>query len=102
MNYTLREFCESNGNSSISKVQLFSLLDDALNFKDQHALYEEAVILLLSKDEIHETVKEKYAPSIYYNCETKILEFFENRKVHNHNKQIISDFETYIKRKKIV
>ena len=99
MNYTLREFCESNGNSSISKVQLFSLLDDALNFKDQHTLYEEAVIALLAKDEIHETIKDKFAPNIYYNCETKILDFFENRKVHNHNKQIISDFDTYIKKK---
>ena len=99
MNYTLREFCESNGNSSISKVQLFSLLDDALNFKEQHILYEEAVVTLLAKDEIHETVSNKYAPNIYYNCETKILQFFENRKIHNHNKQIISDFDKYIKRK---
>ncbi|BFU77399.1 ATP-dependent RecD-like DNA helicase [Arcobacter sp. 15-2] len=99
MNYTLREFCESNGNSSISKDQLFTLLDDALNFKDKDTLYEEAVIALLSKDEIHETITNKYAPSIYYNCETKILEFFKDRKIHNHNKKIIENFESYIKKK---
>jgi len=99
MNYTLREFCESNGNSSISKVQLFSLLDDALGFKDQETLYEDALITLLAKDEIHETILEKYSPSIYYNCETKILEFFKNRKIHNHNKKIIVDFESYITKK---
>jgi len=99
MNYTLREFCESNGNSSISKDQLFTLLDDALNFKDKETLYEEAIIALLSKDEIHETITNKYAPSIYYNCETKILEFFKDRKVHNHNKKIIENFESYIKKK---
>lgn len=99
MNYTLKEFCESNGNSSIAKDQLFMLLDDALNFKNKEHLYEEALIALLSKDEIHETTKGKYSPSIYYNCETKIIEFFKNRKIHNHNKQIINDFETYIKKK---
>jgi len=99
MNYTLREFCESNGNSSISKDQLFSLLDDALNFSDQEVLYEEAVIALLSKEEIRETIKDKFAPDIYYNCETKIIEFFKNRKIHNHNKKIIDNFESYIKKK---
>jgi exodeoxyribonuclease V alpha subunit len=99
MNYTLKEFCESNGNSSISKIQLFALLDDALHFQNKEILYEEALIMLLAKDEIHETIKDKYSPSIYYNCETKILEFFENRKIHNHNKIIIKDFETYKKKK---
>jgi exodeoxyribonuclease V alpha subunit len=99
MNYTLKEFCESNGNSSIAKDQLFMLLDDALNFENQETLYEEAVIALLSKDEIHETISKKYSPSMYYNCETKILEFFENRKMHNHNKRIIKDFDSYIKKK---
>lgn len=99
MNYTLKEFCESNGNSSISKIQLFTLLDDALHFENKEILYEEALIMLLAQDEIHETIKDKYSPSIYYNCETKILEFFENRKIHNHNKKIIKDFETYKKKK---
>ncbi|PIF04516.1 MAG: exodeoxyribonuclease V subunit alpha [Arcobacter sp.] len=99
MDYTLKEFCESNGNSSISKEQLFLLLDDALHFKNQETLYENAIIDLLSKDEIHETIKDRYAPSIYFHCETKILDFFKNRKIHNHNKQIINDFNSYIKKK---
>ena len=99
MNYTLREFCESNGNSSISKEQLFSLLDDALNFQNKTPLYEEALLNLLSKEEINETTKDKFAPNIYFYSETKILESFENRKHHNRDKPIIKEFDKYITKK---
>ena len=102
MNYTLKEFCESNGNSSINKDQLFSLLDDALNFSDfenKNSLYEDALISLLAKQEINETKKDSYSPSIYYFAETKTLEFFENRKKHNNHHTIIKDFDKYINKK---
>lgn len=99
LNYTLREFCEANGNSSIKKEQLFSLLDDALNFKDKNNLYEDALITMLAKEQINETKKDSYSPSIYFFSETKIMEFFENRKKFNENKTIIKDFETYITKK---
>ena len=99
MNYTLREFCESNGNSSIKKEQLFSLLDDALNFQDKETLYEEALISLLSKEEINETVSNSYAPGIYFYSETKILNFFEDRKKFNNHHTIIKDFDKYIVKK---
>ncbi len=99
MNYTLREFCEANGNSSISKEQLFTLLDDALNFKDKEHLYEDAIVALLSKEEINETIKDKFAPNIYYYSETKIIEFFETREHHKQKKTIIKDFEKYIEQK---
>ncbi len=99
MNYTLREFCEANGNSSISKEQLFSLLDDALNFKDKNTLYENSLINLIAKEEINETTKERYAPNIYFRCETNILKILENRKEHNRDKKIINDFEDYITKK---
>ena len=99
MNYTLKEFCEANGNSSISKEQLFSLLNDALNFQNKDHLYEEAIISLLSKEEINETIKDKYSPAIYYYSETKILEFFKTRVHHKHKKNIIEDFDKYIDKK---
>ena len=99
MNYTLREFCEANGNSSISKEQLFSLLNDALNFKDKDTLYENSLINLIAKEEINETTKERYAPNIYFRCETNILKILENRKEHNRDKKIINDFEDYITKK---
>ncbi len=99
MNYTLREFCEANGNSSISKEQLFSLLDDALNFKEKDTLYENSLINLIAKEEINETTKDRFAPNIYFRCETKILEILEDRKKHNRDKKIIKDFDTYITKK---
>ena len=99
MNYTLREFCEANGNSSITKNQLFSLLDDALNFKDKDSLYENALVELVAKEEIKETKKDSFAPSIYHFAETKIVEIFKNRKQHNRTKPIIPDFEEYIVKK---
>jgi exodeoxyribonuclease V alpha subunit len=99
MNYTLREFCEANGNSSIGKDQLFSLLDDALHFRDKESLYENALISLLSKEEINETTKDRFAPNIYFRCETKILDILEERKKHNRDKKIIKDFDNYITKK---
>ena len=99
MNYTLKEFCEANGNSSIKKEQLFSLMDDALGFEDKDLLYEDALISLLNKQEINETSKDKFSPSIYYFAETKIIEFFENRKHHKSEKNIVKDFDSYITKK---
>jgi len=99
MNYTLKEFCEANGNSSISKKQLFELLDDALGFEDQDTLYSEALVELLGKNDIQETTKNRYAPSIYYRCETNIIEFFKQRGIHKQPRTIVKDFEKYIQRK---
>lgn len=99
MNYTLREFCEANGNSSIGKEQLFSLLDNALNFQNKDTLYENSLINLVAKEEINETTKDRFAPNIYFRCETKILEILKNRKEHNRDKKIIKEFDTYITKK---
>jgi exodeoxyribonuclease V alpha subunit len=99
MNYTLKDFCEANGNSSIKKEQLFSLLDDALSFKDKDTLYEEALLNLLNKEEINETKKDSFSPSMYYFSETKIIDFFKNRKHHKTENTIVPDFENYITKK---
>ena len=99
MNYTLREFCEANGNSSIKKEQLFSLMDDALGFSNKNELYESALLNLLNKEQINETSKDNYAPAIYYYSETKILEIFETRKHHKLPNDIVKDFDSYITKK---
>ena len=99
MNYTLREFCEANGNSSIGIEQLFSLLDDALNFRDEEALYQEALINLIAKEQINETKKDKYSPNMYFYSETKIIEFFKDRKKYNAHNTIIKDFDKYMIKK---
>ncbi|MEA3288700.1 MAG: AAA family ATPase [Campylobacterota bacterium] len=99
MNYTLKEFCEANGNSSIKKEQLYSLLDDALGFENKDTLYEEALLNLLNKEQINETKKDSFSPAMNYFAETRIIEFFKTREQHKLLNTIIKDFDTYIDKK---
>ena len=99
MSFVLKEFCDNNGNSSISKEKLYALCDDNLNFRDEIELYEKVLIQILSNKDIHQTAEDRYAPSMLWNAEKKILEFFQNRAKMNPNRPIINDFESYISKK---
>ena len=99
LNYTLREYCDNNGNSSISKVHLFKLLDDSLVFFNQDILYENAVIKMLVDEDIFQTTVDRYSPSMLYFAEKRILEFFKMRQNEHLNKKIVSNFEEYIEKK---
>ena len=99
LNYTLREYCDSNGNSSISKEKLFSLLDISLNFNDKNSLYEDSIIEMLASNTLHETSKDRFSPSMLYYAEKKILEFFENRQKLQIPQTIVKDFDAYIAKK---
>ncbi len=98
INYTLKEYFEANGNSSISKEKLFSLLDQGLNFYNENDLYQHSINEMLVSNDIFETKKDRLTSSMLYHAETRIVEFFENRaKVKN--KQITSEFAKYIAKK---
>lgn len=99
MNYTLKEFCEANGNSSIQKEQLFKLLDETLGFHNEELLYENALLDLISKDDVKETIFGSFAPSIYYFAETKILDILKTRKQFNRTTPIVTNFVDYITNK---
>ncbi|MCK5293166.1 MAG: AAA family ATPase, partial [Arcobacteraceae bacterium] len=99
LNYSLREYCDNNGNSSIAKEKLFCLLDSSLNFIDKNELYEKSIIEMLASDSLHQTAENRYAPSMLYYAEKKILKFFEDRKKFQIQQPIIKDFETYVKKK---
>jgi len=99
LNYTLREFCDNNGNSSIHKDHLFKLLDESLIFFDENHLYENALIKMLSDEDIYQTSINRYAPSMLYFAEKKILEFFKIRQNEHLNKKIVSNFTEYIQKK---
>jgi len=99
INYTLREYCDSNGNSSISKENLFSILDTALNFINQDTLYESAVISMLAEESLVETIKDRYAPAMLYFAEKNILHFFEKRAKDIFKDTIVKDFDTYMNKK---
>lgn len=99
MNYTLREYCDNNGNSSIEKSHFYKLLDESLNFEDGFMLYENALITMLSKEEIYLTCQDRYAPSMLYFAENRIIEFFEERACQIPNKKIIANFKEYLSNK---
>ena len=99
MNYTLREYCDNNGNSSIDKTHLFTLLDDSLRFRNEELLYEKALNKMLGDEEIHQTTLNRFSPSILYNAEKRILEFFKQREENKQLKKIVSNFNEYITKK---
>ncbi len=96
--YTLKEFCDNNGNSSIDKSHLYKLLDDLLHFKNEEELYEQVINKMLVEEEIFQTNEYRLAPSILYFAEKKILEFFQRREGEL-NKKIISNFDEYLEKK---
>ena len=99
MNYTLREYSDNNGNSSIDKTHLFTLLDDSLRFRNEEVLYEKALNKMLGDEEIHQTTLNRFSPSILYNAEKRILEFFKQREENKQLKKIVSNFNEYITKK---
>jgi exodeoxyribonuclease V alpha subunit len=98
MSYILKEYCDNNGNSSIAKSKLFALLNDALKFNDETALYEKALHEMLAKEEIYETTNQRYALSMFYFAETQILHFFKERK-EQENKKIVANLQAYLDNK---
>ena len=98
LNYTLREYCDNNGNSSIDKFHLYKLLDDSLRFSKEELLYENILVEMLAKEEIYSTTENRIALSMLYYCEKKILDFFNIRK-DSKNKKIIDSFDEYLEKK---
>jgi exodeoxyribonuclease V alpha subunit len=99
LNYTLMEYCEANGNSSISKETLFAILDTTLNFQNEETLYENIIIEMIADKSLIETTKERYSTAMLYFCEKNILEFFKKRQNRQVPIKIVKDFDTYITKK---
>ncbi len=98
LNYTLREFCDNNGNSSIDKYHLYKLLDESLRFSDEEALYEQAVSKMLVDEELFVTSENRYALSMLYYAEKNILDFFI-RRANEKNRIITANFDDYVQKK---
>ena len=98
LNYTLREFCDNNGNSSIDKFHLYKLLDDSLRFHNEELLYEQAISKMLVDEDLFVTSENRYSLSMLYYAEKRILEFFQRRKDEK-NRKIIASFEEYLVKK---
>ena len=99
LNYALMEYCEANGNSSISKSTLCTILDSSLNFENEKDLYENIIIEMIGDKALVETKKERYTTNMLHFCEKSILEFFKKRQNRQIPIKIVKDFETYITKK---
>ncbi|WP_428026720.1 SF1B family DNA helicase RecD2 [Arcobacter sp.] len=99
MNYTLREYCDNNGNSSIDKYHLFRLLDEALRFQNEEMLYENAITKMELEEDIYKTKENRYAPSMLYFAEKRVLEFFKARENDIYLKKIVSNISEYLDKK---
>ena len=100
LNYTLREFCDNNGNSSIDKFHLYKLLDDSLRFHNEELLYEQAISKMLVDEDLFVTSENRYALSMLYYAEKRILDFFQRRKDEK-NRKIIASFDDYLLKKQV-
>jgi len=100
LNYTLKEYCDNNGNSSIDKFHLYKLLDDSLRFNDKNVLYEESLTKMLVEEDIFVTKENRYAPSMLYYAEKRILDFFQRRE-NDLNRKIIASFDDYLVKKQL-
>jgi len=98
LNYTLKEYCDNNGNSSIDKFHLYKLLDESLRFNNEDELYEKSLSKMLVEEDIFVTKENRYALSMLFNAEKRILEFFQRRE-NDLNKKIIATFDDYIEKK---
>jgi len=95
LNYTLREYCDNNGNSSIDKFHLYKLLDESLRFSNEDILYEQAISKMLVEENIFVTSENRLALSMLYYAEKRILDFFSRRK-NEKNRKIIATFDEYL------
>ena len=101
MNYSLREYCDNNGNSSIDKEILYKILDESLGFDNERELYEASLNKMLIDEEIFQTTQSRYSPRMLYFAEKQVLEFFQNRKKERdlYKEKIVSDINDYIEKK---
>jgi exodeoxyribonuclease V alpha subunit len=98
LNFILNEYCNSNGNSSIGKKKIFMLLDDALGFEKENTLYQNTLNHMVRHNDIFKTSQHRFAPSMLYHAEKKIIDFFEKRQ-KTPKQVIVKDFDQWLVKK---
>lgn len=77
-NYLIRELCDMQGNSCVSKHLLFARLDEELGLYNQVELYEDILLQMVHDGSLH-MFGELVAPDIYYYAEEQILSFIKKK-----------------------
>ena len=92
--YLIRELCDMQGNSCISKFTLYERLDEELALFNRHELYEKTVLEMVHESQLHQ-FGELLAPDIYYYAEEQILNFIK-RKCKQDFGEIKKDLNSFI------
>ncbi|MFK5937177.1 MAG: AAA family ATPase [Sulfurimonas sp.] len=79
MDYVLLNYCESQGNSCISKDILFGGLDELLVFSNKYHLYEAALVERVGEGSIVIMKNERVSPSRLYDAEKFLYDDFKAR-----------------------
>ncbi len=93
-NYLIREMCDMQGNSCISKYRLFERLDEELGMFNQQALYEDTILQLVHEGHLH-MFGDLLAPDIYFYAEEFILNYIK-RKCQQDFGVIKKDLDSFI------
>jgi exodeoxyribonuclease V alpha subunit len=93
MEYTLSEYCDSEGNSCIDKHLLFSKLDSLVELAD-HRAYEEALDDRLREGSITLLPSSKLSPRRIYEAEILLIDEFKRRgkSIHEILSEDLNDF----------
>lgn len=95
MEYTLSEYCDSEGNSCIEKNALFSKLDLLLALED-YRVYEEALDDRLREGSITLLPSSKLSPTRIYEAETLLISEFK-RRGKNSQEPLLDELEPFLK-----
>jgi exodeoxyribonuclease V alpha subunit len=93
-NYLIRELCDMQGNSCISKGLLYERLDDELGLFNRRELYEKTVLEMVHDGHLHQ-FGELLAPDVYYYAEEQILSFIK-KKCKQDFGEIKKDLDSFI------
>ncbi len=96
MDYVLLNYCEAQGNSCVSKEILFDGLDELLEFKEKHHLYEVALVQRVQEQSIVMMKNERVSPARLYDAEKFLYDNFKMRtKIDNGG--FVRDIDEFLK-----
>ena len=96
MDYVLLNYCEAQGNSCVSKEVLFDGLDELLEFKEKHHLYEVALVQRVQEQSIVMMKNERVSPARLYDAEKFLYDNFKMRtKIDNGG--FVRDIDEFLK-----
>lgn len=83
MDYVLLNYCETQGNSCITKDLLFQGLDELLSFHQKEYLYEAALVERVGEASIVMMKHDRLAPARLYDAEKFLYESFKRRAIRD-------------------